>query len=44
VIQNTEKRIREVRKMQDNYEKQIKEMSSENDVLNYDERMRVIIL
>jgi len=31
VIQNTEKRIREVRKMQDNYEKQIKEMSSEND-------------
>ena len=30
VIQNTEKRIREVRKMQDNYEKQIKEMSSDN--------------
>lgn len=31
VLQNTEKRIREVRKMQDNYEKQMKEMSSEND-------------
>jgi len=34
VIQNTEKRIREVRKMQENYEKQIREMNTENDDKN----------
>jgi len=35
VIQNTEKRIREVRKMQENYEKQIREMSNtDNDDKN----------
>ena len=34
VLQNTEKRIRDVKKMIENYEKQIREMSSENDVYN----------